>query len=84
MPMSKNSLAFIILFFCLSLNLFAQQEPRLGVAIKPIIPSALFDNQSLVQKQGKVTFSIDPKVGYSAGVVLRKDLPSLLSLETGI
>jgi hypothetical protein len=84
MLMPKNSLAFIFLFFCLSAKLFAQQEPRLGIAIKPIIPSALFDNQSLVEKQGKVEFSIDPKIGYSAGVVLRKDLPSLLSLETGI
>ncbi|MGZ5243197.1 MAG: outer membrane beta-barrel protein [Bacteroidia bacterium] len=86
MPMPKNTSVLLIIFLlCLVKSSLAQtQEPRLGIAIKPIIPSGLFDNQELVETQGKVQFSIEPKLGYSAGVVLRQDLPSLLSFETGI
>lgn len=83
--MPKNTSILIILLLALTQQVFAQlQEPRMGIAIKPIIPSALFDNQELVTNQGAVQFAIDPKIGYSAGVVLRQDLPSLLSFETGI
>ncbi len=82
--MQRNTSIIILFLVFFTLKAFSQQEPRLGIAVKPIVPSALFNNESLTIAKNKVQFTVDPQVGYSAGVVLRKDLPSLLSFETGI
>ncbi|RYD83552.1 MAG: hypothetical protein EOP53_00495 [Sphingobacteriales bacterium] len=84
MPMLKNALLLALFVFSAIAKVFAQQEPRLGIAIKPIIPSGLFNNEADVIRRGNTQFAINPQVGYSAGVALRQDLPYLLSLETGI
>jgi hypothetical protein len=60
------------------------EKPQLGLSVRPIIPSGLFDNTTLEIERGSVNFTIDPRPGYSLGVTFRQELPQHLSLESGI
>jgi hypothetical protein len=77
---------FCILFIAFANKLSAQKVDRttLGVSFRPIIPSALFDNTGLESVTDKATYTLNPQLGFSAGVVLRQGLYKQFSLESGI
>lgn len=78
----------LILFSLLitsSLAILAQERvTTFGVQFKPIITSELFNTGKQEVKQSNVVFGVQPKTGYSFGMVIRKGMTKNLSLETGI
>ena len=89
----KNYLSKIILAYsfllCFSvLNISAQEyyldKPTLGIEVRPIVPGSLFAvDYPPLSKDNKV-FTITPRVGYSAGAVIRSAVSKMFSIESGI
>jgi hypothetical protein len=80
----KKSVIFIAL---LVFTLFGGAQERVttfGVQFKPLLPSTLLGT-GLVEGQGvENLYSVQQRVGYSFGGVVRKGFTKWLSLETGI
>ncbi|TAL62966.1 MAG: hypothetical protein EPN85_01230 [Bacteroidetes bacterium] len=55
-----------------------------GFQYKPIFPSAFFSSDIKSISQNGIDFSISQKMGYSAGMVLRRGFTKQFSFETGI
>ena len=70
---------------CFSIQSVAQDKiVTAGLQLKPIFESGLLKTGKEVLTQNNVDFSITLKSGFSGGVVIRRGLSELLSLETGI
>lgn len=66
-------------------TLFAQKDvTTFGLQFKPIISSNYLNTSAVSQSLHNVEFTIDPQLGYSLGMVIRKGFTQQLSLETGI
>lgn len=61
-----------------------KKEYVFGAQIKPIIPINYFGAGPLDLSDSVTNLSINPKLGYSIGMVLRRDFTKLFSFETGI
>lgn len=73
------------IFLSLSFNLKAQEKvTTFGIQFKPIVPLNYIDGGKQAKEQNNISFEIDPKVGLSFGMVIRKGLTKNISLETGI
>lgn len=83
---SKYKVFLVFLLCFLSYHLLISQErvTTFGVQLKPIIPSSLFNTGEQLLDQNNVSFGVNPKLGYSFGMVIRKGLTKSLSLESGI
>ena len=55
-----------------------------GLSIRPIFPSKTFGNGSIPFDTAGVNFTINPKISYSAGAVIRRSFTKLLSMEAGL
>lgn len=61
-----------------------KKEYVFGAQVKPIIPINYFGAGPLDLSDTLTDLSVNPKLGYSIGMVLRRDFTNLLSFETGI
>ncbi len=59
-------------------------KPTLGIEVRPIIPSNLFAVDYPQLSKNYNVFTITPRVGYSAGAVIRSALSRMWSIESGI
>jgi len=74
--------AFLLL---LSSAILAQERvTTIGIQLKPILSSDLINTGPQNQKIEDINYSITPRSGYAFGMVIRKGLTKLISLETGI
>lgn len=75
------ALVFVILCF----PAFSQENVfTAGFQYKPIFPNSFFSKDTWSVTQNSIDFTITQKMGYSAGMVLRRGFTKQLSLETGI
>ena len=83
-------LKWILTLFCISLLLLptlssAQDDPMIvGFQFRPIFKNKFFNSGNTDLIQNNVNFTIAPKLGYSWGMVIRKQFASKLSFEGGI
>jgi hypothetical protein len=90
----RNNLDHRITFFiaaacmilcCISFQSVAQDKlVTAGLQVKPIFESGLLKTGKEELTQNNVDFHVTLKSGFSGGVVIRRGLSELLSLETGI
>lgn len=55
-----------------------------GIQFKPMLPIQFFNAGKQTQTLNNVDYTVDPKLGFAFGMVIRKGLTKSLSLETGI
>ena len=75
-----------LLFFCMvSEYLFSQERiTTLGFQIKPMVPSRFFGTGPLSLEGDSLQATFTNKTGWSAGMVIRKGLTKMWSIESGI
>ena len=67
------------------IDLLAQKEvPTIGIQVRRIVPSGLFDNASLDLQDNNYKFHIIPQASTSFGVIMRHGMYKQFSFETGI
>jgi len=75
----------IIIYLLSAANSFAQQNSMtVGFQVKPIFRGAFFNARDIEKTQDSVNFTVATRLGYSAGMVVRKGITKNLSFETGI
>ena len=75
----------VSLFICVSLQINAQEKvTTFGLQFKPIISSELINTGPQTNQVDNIEFEIEPKSGYSFGMVIRQGLTKQLSIESGI
>lgn len=80
----KGISIFFLFFFC-SLLLFSQKDvTTVGLQFKPIIPSSYLNTGRISTSLNGIDFSIDQKIGYSFGMLVRRGYTEQISLEFGI
>ena len=89
LPFQKPRITFFVtawfLLCCLSFPSAAQDKVvTAGIQLKPIFESGLLKTGKEELTQNNVDFTVTLKSGFSGGVIIRKGLSELLSLETGI
>jgi hypothetical protein len=84
----EKGIVCCIVFFLLSFSntcLLAQEKIiTAGFQFKPIFSSDFFNTGPQNQVNNGVDFTIKPKSGYCAGMVIRKGITNTVSMETGI
>jgi hypothetical protein len=55
-----------------------------GLQFKPILSSEMLSTGPETQKEGAISFTIEPNQGYSFGMVIRRGITDKFSFETGI
>jgi len=83
--MNKNTIIGL-LFCCFLVNRSAGQEhvTTFGVQFKPIIPGELTNTGEKIHEDNGVKISLKPKFGYTFGMVIRRGLSKMWSLEGGL
>lgn len=61
-----------------------QKEITFGLQYKPLVPSRFFRSGEIDFGQNNINYSIDPKVSFSGGMVVRWGLNKKFSFESGI
>jgi len=56
----------------------------IGFQVKPIFRGEFFSARDIEKTQDSVNFIVATRLGYSAGMVVRKDITKTISFETGI
>ncbi len=75
----------LVIFLFLYNSIFSQEGlVTSGFQIKPIIPSEMFKTGKTVFSDSSVNFTLQPNTGYCFGMVVRKGITPMFSLETGI
>lgn len=78
-------ISLIVLLCLLSISGLTQERvTTFGVAVKPIIPSNLLRSGVTALSQNGIDYSLDHRVGYSFGGVMRFGMTNWFSMETGI
>lgn len=78
-------LRLVIAFLVLTISVQAQKDVwTFGVGFKPIIPSNLFQAGEESTERNEITYTLNQRLGYSFGGVIRAGFTDWLSLETGI
>ena len=83
----RNVFKYFVLLFLLfrSITSYSQENTfTVGFQYKPIFPSAFFSTGTKTIYQNEVDFSISQKVGYCAGMIIRRGITKQVSVETGI
>lgn len=82
--MNKTNLFFFILFFCTT-AVFAQKGlSTMGIQLKPMVPSQFFGTGPVRQLSNHTDALLENQLGWNTGVVIRRGLNNMWSLETGI
>ncbi len=73
------------LFLLISLKSFAQKNvTTVGIQYKPIFPVSFLGSGNITSTYQNVTIVNGLNSGYSAGLIIRKGISDLISIETGI
>lgn len=80
----KKLLFVLALLVAGGAGLSQERVTTFGLQMKPIVPSNLFGAGSVELAQNGVQYSVNQRVGYSFGGVLRFGITKWFSLETGI
>lgn len=84
----KSSYSRILLFVMFLSNssiLSAQSDKTIfGIQFKPLFSSEFLNTGPQEDTKGEIEFNLEQKIGYSFGMVIRKELTKQLNLETGI
>lgn len=82
----RPNIILLLFLYTLSCASLAAQENvfTAGFQYKPIFPNSFFSKDTWSVSQNGIDFTISQKMGYSAGMVLRRGFTKQLSLETGI
>lgn len=77
---------FLVIIITLISNTLSAQENTItaGFQFKPIFSSKFFNTGPETRETDGLTFTLKPKGGFSAGMVLRRGFTQTVSLETGI
>jgi len=82
--MKTTHRTLLVILLLLAGNVFSQKDVlTVGLHFKPVIPVSFFSDVSTVT-QNDITAELAPKMGYSYGMVVRRGISDLFSLETGI
>jgi len=85
MNLPLASIYSLVLLFALSFQLTGQtKETLFGIQFKPIFSSEITNTGLQSEQEGAVTFTLDQKLGYSFGMVVRKQISKQITLESGI
>jgi len=80
-----TTLILILFLSALSISINAQERvTTVGLQLKPIFSSDLFKSGKQEAIVDNINFTLDPKIGLSFGMVIRKGFTKSLSIETGI
>lgn len=83
--MGKKFILYFLLCLASVHYLHAQERvTTFGLQVKPIIPIQFFDAGKQEQSVNNIDYIVNPKLGMSFGMVIRKGFTNSLSLETGI
>ena len=82
--MRRIVLSMLILVLMSGTMVAQERVVTFGVQIKPIIPSSIFRTATTDLNFNDVDYRIRQRVGFSGGMVIRKGLTKILSLETGL
>jgi hypothetical protein len=64
---------------------FAQDgEMTVGFQLKPIFRNEFFNSGNVSYSENNVSYTVDPRVGFSGGMIIRSDFGKRFSFETGI
>lgn len=81
----KKIFTLLILFIVLHSALLAQKDvTTFGIQFKPIIPSKFFNSGVETIEGESFNVTKTPKLGYNFGMVIRKGITDIFSLELGI
>lgn len=83
----RNVLKYRVLMFLVfgSVTSYSQENTfTAGFQYKPIFPSTFFSTGTKTISQNGIDFSISQKMGYCAGMIIRRGITKQLSCETGI
>jgi len=79
------SLLFLMLFTIINGSAEAQERvTTFGIQFKPIVPTRLMNTGTRDLNNHNVSMTIEPRLGYAFGMVVRAGLTKMFSLETGI
>lgn len=82
--MNKTNLFIFILFFGAT-AVFAQKGlTTMGIQLKPMVPSQFFGTGPVRQLSDHTDALLENQLGWNSGVVIRRGLNNMWSLETGI
>lgn len=90
MPLNLRSISvfccFLNFFILLNIITLRAQENTItaGFQFKPIFSSKFFNTGPETREVNGLTFTLKPRGGFSAGMVLRRGITQTVSLETGI
>ncbi len=77
--------ASVVIFFILPVRLFAQQDIiTVGIQYKPVFTVDLLSQKDKTVLQNGVNFSIGLHSGFAAGMVIRRGITDIYSVEGGI
>lgn len=79
-----NKIGWIVLLFFSFTTRGQERITTLGIQIKPMVPSHFFGTGPLSLSGDSLQVNFQNRVGWSGGVVIRKGLTKMWSVETGI
>ncbi len=82
--MNNWRLLFFLLFFCTTSGFAQKGLTTLGIQLKPMVPSQFFGTGPVRQLSEQTDALLENQLGWNSGVVIRRGLNNMWSLETGI
>ena len=77
--------AILLLWVFRASTFYAQENTfTVGFQYKPIFPSSFFSTGTKIISQNEIDFSVSQKMGYCAGMIIRRGITKQLSVEAGI
>lgn len=82
--MSKRAILFFVLFFGATAFFAQKGVTTMGIQLKPMVPSQFFGTGPIRQLSDHTDALLENQLGWNSGVVIRRGLNNMWSLETGI
>ena len=82
--MNKVVFSLLILFFSAITAIAQKGVTTLGIQLKPMVPSQFFGTGPIRQFSEHTDALLENQLGWNSGVVIRRGLNNMWSLETGI
>lgn len=82
--MNNWRLLFFLLFLCTTSGFAQKGLTTLGIQLKPMVPSQFFGTGPVRQLSEQTDALLENQLGWNSGVVIRRGLNNMWSLETGI